>query len=232
MFMKILCIFATTIALHISSTSLNTPASNSEKQISTSVIELILTCQHVRKAQKLAYWLVAMAEIAAIVAQHGPAWTYSGTIMNVLSFDVDLNSVAMTHSLATGSLLVVIGGILRLQCYTALGRHFTFAAVIRRDHQLVKDGPYNYMRHPSYTGAVLAYIGFMIYYGSSGTWFRECLISGTTVGQILAGSGAIGMSLVICGLLFRIPKEDRPLRKKFGKEWETWAAQPQYTTAG
>ncbi|KAJ7871982.1 hypothetical protein B0H14DRAFT_2344933, partial [Mycena olivaceomarginata] len=88
--------------------------------------------------------------------------------------------------------------------------------------------PYNYMRHPGYTGAVLAYIGFMVYYGSSGTWFRECLISGTTVGKILAGSGTIGMSLVISGLLFRIPKEDRALKEKFGKEWETWATEVPY----
>jgi protein-S-isoprenylcysteine O-methyltransferase Ste14 len=139
-------------------------------------------------------------------------------IMDVLSFDVDLKSETVPHSLVAGSLLVVIGAVLRLQCYNALGRHFTFEAVIGRDHQLVKDGPYNYMRHPSYTGAVLAYIGLLIYYGSNGTWFRECFISGTTAGKVLAGFAAIGMSLVIFGLLCRISKEDRALKEKFGRE--------------
>ncbi|KAJ7713172.1 hypothetical protein B0H14DRAFT_2413954 [Mycena olivaceomarginata] len=148
--------------------------------------------------------------------------------MDVLSFDVDLKSETVPRSLVAGSLLVVIGAVLRLQCYNALGRHFTFEAVIRRDHQLVKDGPYNYMRHPSYTGAVLAYIGLLIYYGSNGTWFRECFISGTTAGKVLAGFAAIGMSLVIFGLLCRISKEDRALKEKFGREWDIWAAEVPY----
>ncbi|KAJ7906349.1 hypothetical protein B0H13DRAFT_1619415, partial [Mycena leptocephala] len=112
--------------------------------------------------------------------------------------------------------------------YNALGRHFTFEAVIRRDHQLATGGPYNYMRHPSYTGAVLAYIGLMIYYGSKGTWFRECFISGTTAGKILAASAAVGMSLVIIGLLCRIPNEDRALKEKFGREWDIWATEVPY----
>ncbi|KAJ7872624.1 phospholipid methyltransferase-domain-containing protein, partial [Mycena olivaceomarginata] len=162
------------------------------------------------------YWLIALAEVATIAAQHRPTCIYSRKILDVLSFDIDLNSAAATYSLVAGSLLVVIGGVLRLQCYNALGRHFTFEAVIKRDHQLVTGGPYNYMRHPSYTGAVLAYIGLMIYYGSKGT------------GKILAASAAVGMSLVIIGLLCRIPNEDRALKEKFGREWDIWATEVPY----
>ncbi|KAJ7828979.1 hypothetical protein B0H13DRAFT_1655936, partial [Mycena leptocephala] len=85
-----------------------------------------------------------------------------------------------------------------------------------------------HMRHPSYTGAVLAYIALMTYYGSKGTWFRECFISGTTAGKILAASAAVGMSFVILGLLCRIPNEDRALKEKFGKEWDIWATEVPY----
>ncbi|KAJ7854878.1 hypothetical protein B0H14DRAFT_2345710, partial [Mycena olivaceomarginata] len=67
--------------------------------------------------------------------------------------------------------LVVIGSVIRLQCHHALGRHFTFEAVIRKDHELGKNGPYNYIRHSSYTGALLAYIGLITYCGSNRTWF-------------------------------------------------------------
>ncbi|KAJ7894755.1 hypothetical protein B0H13DRAFT_1624679, partial [Mycena leptocephala] len=93
---------------------------------------------------------------------------------------------------------------------------------------LVTGEPYNYMRHPSYTGAVLAYIGLMIYYSSKGTWFRECFILGTTAGKILAAYAAVGMSLVTMGLLCRIPNEDKALKEKFGREWDIWATEVPY----
>jgi protein-S-isoprenylcysteine O-methyltransferase Ste14 len=65
----------------------------------------------------------------------------------------------------------------------------------------------------------------MIYYGSKGTWFRECFISGTTAGKILAASAAVGMSLVIIKLLCRILNEDRASKEKFGREWNIWATE-------
>ncbi|RKP24956.1 hypothetical protein SYNPS1DRAFT_9231, partial [Syncephalis pseudoplumigaleata] len=36
-----------------------------------------------------------------------------------------------------------------------LGRFFTFQIGVSKDQHIVKTGPYRYVRHPSYTGAIL-----------------------------------------------------------------------------
>lgn len=50
-----------------------------------------------------------------------------------------------------GVLSTVLGGITRKQCYDALGRLFTFERSIMPKHELIQDGPYAWVRHPSYT---------------------------------------------------------------------------------
>jgi protein-S-isoprenylcysteine O-methyltransferase len=40
-----------------------------------------------------------------------------------------------------------------------LGRYFTVNVEIAADHQLIDTGPYRRLRHPSYTGALLAFYG-------------------------------------------------------------------------
>jgi protein-S-isoprenylcysteine O-methyltransferase len=58
-----------------------------------------------------------------------------------------------------GITIYVIGLSLRWYAIIYLGRFFTVNVAIAADHQLVDQGPYRYMRHPSYTGALLAFLG-------------------------------------------------------------------------
>jgi hypothetical protein len=58
--------------------------------------------------------------------------------------------------------LFVGGMVLRWYSIIHLGRFFTVNVAIAADHQLVETGPYRFVRHPSYTGALLAFIGFAI----------------------------------------------------------------------
>ena len=50
--------------------------------------------------------------------------------------------------------------MLRWYSIIHLGRFFTVDVAIAADHQLVDTGPYRFVRHPSYTGALFAFIGF------------------------------------------------------------------------
>jgi protein-S-isoprenylcysteine O-methyltransferase len=43
---------------------------------------------------------------------------------------------------------------------SALGKYFTFNVAIHRDQTLIEAGPYRYIRHPSYSGALLTLLGF------------------------------------------------------------------------
>jgi protein-S-isoprenylcysteine O-methyltransferase len=63
--------------------------------------------------------------------------------------------------------LMVMGIAFRFYAVGYLGRYFTVRVAIQQDHRLIDTGPYRWLRHPSYTGAWLAFIGVGLV---SGTW--------------------------------------------------------------
>ena len=58
--------------------------------------------------------------------------------------------------------LFVAGLILRWWAIVILGRFFTVDVTIERDHELVERGPFRLVRHPSYTGVLLAFLGWTL----------------------------------------------------------------------
>jgi len=58
-----------------------------------------------------------------------------------------------------GVAIAVAGLALRWYSILYLGRFFTVNVAIAADHQLIETGPYRRIRHPSYTGALLAFAG-------------------------------------------------------------------------
>ena len=54
-----------------------------------------------------------------------------------------------------------LGGIiLRWYSIWYLGRYFTVDVAIAKEHRVIDAGPYRFIRHPSYTGALVAFLGF------------------------------------------------------------------------
>ena len=60
---------------------------------------------------------------------------------------------------ALALVLLVAGLIIRWVAIFTLGRFFTVDVAIHADHQLVERGLYRLVRHPSYTGLLLAFLG-------------------------------------------------------------------------
>ncbi len=58
-----------------------------------------------------------------------------------------------------GTALFVAGLALRWYAIVHLGRFFTVNVSIAADHRLIDTGPYGIVRHPSYTGALMAFLG-------------------------------------------------------------------------
>jgi protein-S-isoprenylcysteine O-methyltransferase Ste14 len=85
-----------------------------------------------------------------------------------------------------------------------LGQNWSGAVTIKVDHQLIRSGPYAWVRHPIYTGFLLAIIGTAV-------TRRE-----------LRGLIAI----VLLGLAFwiKIQMEEVFMRKTFGPEYEEYSA--------
>ena len=58
-----------------------------------------------------------------------------------------------------GFALIVVGVGVRVWAIRTLGPLFTATVQIRESHRLVREGPYRWVRHPSYLGAFLATLG-------------------------------------------------------------------------
>lgn len=67
------------------------------------------------------------------------------------------------------------GIVLRIWAVRTLGRFFRYTVVVDEDHRVVEDGPYRLIRHPSYTGLLLATLGLGI---ALGNWLAiaACLL--------------------------------------------------------
>ncbi|MGW4759626.1 methyltransferase family protein [Streptomyces chartreusis] len=58
-----------------------------------------------------------------------------------------------------------VGGVgLRLTAIRALGRFYSHQVVRHPDHCVVTTGPYHFVRHPAYTGMMIAHIGFVAFF--------------------------------------------------------------------
>ena len=71
-----------------------------------------------------------------------------------------------TRVFVLGIFLMVAGIAFRWYCILILGKFFTFDVAIHSGQPLIQTGPYRYIRHPSYTGALLTLAGFGLALGN------------------------------------------------------------------
>ena len=104
--------------------------------------------------------------MAAIFAARNPTLPISQQIISYLIFSGNADSIRPTYLFFLGAFMIILGGYIRFICFRALGRLFTFEMSIRDEHELITDGPYSIVRHPSYTGAVLTLMGIICWHSS------------------------------------------------------------------
>lgn len=66
-----------------------------------------------------------------------------------------------------GLAIFIPGAALRWYAIFYLGRFFTVDVRVAEDHRLVDTGPYRWIRHPSYTGAFMQFLGFSLCIGNA-----------------------------------------------------------------
>jgi protein-S-isoprenylcysteine O-methyltransferase Ste14 len=70
------------------------------------------------------------------------------------------NAIQSSLAATVAGLFLLAGGIgIRVWAIQTLGKHFTATVTLTNDHQLVRSGPYRWVRHPSYLGAFMALVG-------------------------------------------------------------------------
>ncbi len=100
---------------------------------------------------------------------------------------------------------VTLAGIaLAVAARRYLGRNWSGTVTLKEDHELIRSGPYAYMRHPIYSGLLLALIGTAI---AIGEW-----------------RGLVGVVLIALGLLRKLTVEERFMRDQFGDAYARYRA--------
>jgi protein-S-isoprenylcysteine O-methyltransferase Ste14 len=102
-----------------------------------------------------------------------------------------------------GILLMFLGVLVRQWAIAILGRFFSLTVQIVEDHKVVEKGPYRLVRHPSYTGVLITFIG---------------------LGLAVQSGGALLVLLVVFGVSFgyRMLVEERTLLSELGPDYASY----------
>lgn len=126
-----------------------------------------------------------------------------GMVTTTAAFLTGVGGYLPPWTLGLGVVLMVVGLGTRLWALTTLGRFFTMPITLAADHRIVRDGPYRWLRHPSYTGGFLTGVGMP-------------LVLGTPVGLVvtLLALGAV--------YVYRIRIEEAALVSRFGDAYREY----------
>jgi protein-S-isoprenylcysteine O-methyltransferase len=130
-----------------------------------------------------------------------------GTIGAAVGLAIITQRFAFAHIGGSGQLLLWLGlgvfatGVaVRWWAITVLGRFFTSDLVVQSGHRIVRSGPYRVVRHPSYTGILICFLGIGL---AMYNWLSLVCLLG----------------LVGAAILYRTRVEERMLEKEFGNEY-------------
>jgi protein-S-isoprenylcysteine O-methyltransferase Ste14 len=103
---------------------------------------------------------------------------------------------------AFAALLATGGIVLRWYAIVTLGRFFSMRVQTTSDQQVVESGPYRFVRHPSYTGALMTVLGVLL---MSTNWVTfACFL------------------IALPGFAYRIYVEEQALTSALGDAYRTY----------
>jgi protein-S-isoprenylcysteine O-methyltransferase len=104
------------------------------------------------------------------------------------------------------ALFLLVGGLaIRWIAILTLGRFFTVDVAIQSDHTVVQSGLYRTMRHPSYTGLLIAFLGLSVLFLN---WLSMLAL----------------LVPVTLGVLYRVTREERALLDALGPAYADYCA--------
>jgi protein-S-isoprenylcysteine O-methyltransferase Ste14 len=102
-----------------------------------------------------------------------------------------------------GAVLTLAGMLFSVSARVHLGRNWSGTVTIKQDHELITSGPYRFVRHPIYTGLLLAFIG--------------------TALALAEWRGVLAVALAFWALWRKLRIEEQWMRKQFGVAYDEYA---------
>lgn len=140
----------------------------------------------------LKYWLPLVIAITLI----GPGDWFGSSWLHARMYPA---SVAIA---VLGALLTMLGVAFACWARYVLGRNWSSVVQVKQDHELIQSGPYRWVRHPIYTGLLLAFLGTAM---AIGEW-----------------RGLICVVIVAVSFWFKLKLEERWMRDNFGVAYENY----------
>ena len=111
--------------------------------------------------------------------------------------------VPRTPAVVIAAIVITLAGLLfAVWARVYLGRNWSSAPMIRENHQLIRGGPYRFVRHPIYTGILLAMVGTFLANGKV--------------------RGALAVLLVWFAWTIKSRMEEEFMLRTFGVEYEDY----------
>jgi protein-S-isoprenylcysteine O-methyltransferase Ste14 len=101
-----------------------------------------------------------------------------------------------------GALLTALGLLFTVWARVHLGRNWSGTVTIKQDHELVDTGPYALVRHPIYTGLLVAFIGSAL---PRGDW-----------------RGMVAVLIAWAALWRKLKLEERWMAERFGERYDAY----------
>jgi len=223
-------------AMKTAMTSPNPPPSkNEQKQFLTTGSKkdpLLLSIKTFTSVYSICFNLFSILEVFAVVtgkllwdydlARPNAQWpSFPACVQRARSLGAEQTTISPER--LVGFVLVVAGTLLRIECYRCLAKNFTYELSVKKDHKLVTDGPYKFVRHPAYLGGLSVIIGGVLMSLGRGSWWH---VHALPKGGWWSG---VGVAFAVLGLFFslggiqRTGVEDEVMRARFGDEWVRWS---------
>jgi protein-S-isoprenylcysteine O-methyltransferase len=104
-----------------------------------------------------------------------------------------------------GAILTVAGMLFSVWARLTLGRNWSGTVTIKQDHELIQRGPYRIVRHPIYTGMLLAMLGTAFIFGTA-----RCFV---------------GVPIVGLAFWLKVQIEERFMVQQFGAQYSDYRQQ-------
>lgn len=100
--------------------------------------------------------------------------------------------------------IMIAGSIICAVAIYQLGRYFTVVVAVRPDQSVIQNGLYGLVRHPSYLGQILVYLGLGIAFTN---WLSLPIL----------------LACILPGYVYRIGIEERTLSERLGSAYTEYA---------